>query len=402
MNVAVMNAAVLPAGGRAGRASALRRGAGALALATSLSLLAGCSVLPSWLGGDGSRTQPAELGPNPNLIAARQAWAGRIGKVDFPLAVQVNGGTVTVAGSDGSVVVFDAASGATVWQASAGAPLSAGVGGDGRVAAVVTRDNELVLLSAGQVQWRQKLGAQTFTAPLVAGGRVFVLAADRSVQAFDAANGARLWTSQRPGDPLVLRQSSVLLAAGDQLLAGQSGRLASLNPNNGSVRWEASIATSRGTNDIERLTDLVGRASRVGDSVCARAFQAAVGCVDVARGQLRWTQKANGSQGVHGDERQVFGVESDGKVIAWNRANGERAWSTDRLLRRGLTAPLLAGRSLAVGDAYGFVHLLSREDGSLMQRLSTDGSPIAASPVLAGNTLVVVTRNGAVLGFVPE
>ena len=57
---------------------------------------------------------------------------------------------------------------------------------------------------------------------------------------------------------------------------------------------------------------------------------------------------------------------------------------------------------MVVGDDAGFVHLLSRADGTLLNRLTTDGSAIAAAPVAAGNTLVVVTRKGAVFGFVPE
>ena len=69
---------------------------------------------------------------------------------------------------------------------------------------------------------------------------------------------------------------------------------------------------------------------------------------------------------------------------------------------RGLTAPLAIGRSVAVGDATGLVHFLSRQDGSLMNRMSTDGSAIAAAPVVVGNTLVVVTEKGGVFGFRPE
>ena len=40
-----------------------------------------------------------------------------------------------------------------------------------------------VLLDQGKEVWRQTLPSQVFTAPLIAGGRVFVLAADRSVSA---------------------------------------------------------------------------------------------------------------------------------------------------------------------------------------------------------------------------
>ncbi|MFD0667305.1 outer membrane protein assembly factor BamB [Ramlibacter sp. MAHUQ-53] len=373
-----------------------------LAVAAAAAALAGCAWMPSFLGGSGGALKPAELQPNPNLQPVRQAWTARIGRVDFPLTLQPAAGLVVAAAGDGTVAAFDAATGAERWRGSAGGALSAGVGSDGPLAAVVTRGNELVVLSAGQPAWRQPLGVQSFTAPLVAGGRVFVLAADRSIHAFDAANGRKLWTQQRPGEALVLRQAGVLLAVGDTLVAGQGGRLAGLNPLTGAIRWESGIATSRGTNDVERLVDLVGRTSRVGDSVCARAFQSAVGCVDTRRGQLAWTRSANGAEGLTGDDRLVVGTEWDGKVIAWRRDSGERAWTHEALLQRGLSTPLMLGRTVAIGDAFGYVHLLSREDGSLRQRLSTDGSAIAAAPVLAGNTLVVVTRNGGVHGFIPE
>ena len=136
--------------------------------------------------------------------------------------------------------------------------------------------------------------------------------------------------------------------------------------------------------------------------MCARAFQTAVGCVNVERGSVLWTRPANGFVGVHGDGKSVFGVEGDGKLLAWRQADGERIWLSDRLQYRNLTAPLVVGRSVAVGDETGAVHLLSREDGTPLTRLTTDGSAIAAAPFLAGDTLVVVTRSGGIFGFKPE
>jgi outer membrane assembly lipoprotein YfgL len=348
------------------------------------------------------KIKPAELTPNVPLLGVRSAWTSRIGAVNFSLETHVLGDTVTVAASDGTVAALDARTGVDLWRAQVGAPITAGVGSDGRIAAVVTNANEVVAIEAGSVLWRHKLPAQAYTAPLVAGGRVFVATADRSVTALDGASGTRLWTQQRPGDALVLKQSGVLLAVNDTLVLGQSGRLLGLNPANGSVRWDAAIATARGTNDVERLIDLVAGVSRVGDSVCVRAFQSGVGCVDAARGQVQWSKKSNGSVGLHGDEKMVFGTEADGKVVAWKRSDGERAWSSDLLLHRGLSAPVLLGRSVVVGDSTGLLHLLSRDNGSALNRLSTDGSAITVRPALAGNTLVVVTRAGAIYGFVPE
>lgn len=382
----------------------MRTAARLLVAGAALAVLAGCSSMPSWMPFTGSaeKPQPAELQPNPNLMGVRQAWNARVASVDFPLAVAVNGNQATVAGGDGTVLALDADTGRELWRASAGGPLAAGVGSDGSTAAVITRANDLVAIADGKQAWRQRLTALSFTAPLVAGKRVFVLGADRSVSAFDGATGKRLWSQARPGEPLVLREAGVMLAVGDTLVVGQGGRLAGLNPLNGTVRWEAPIATPRGINDVERLVDLVGRASRVGDTVCARAFQTAVGCVDASRGTLVWTQRSAGSEGLAGDPAHVFGTESDGKVVAWKRDSGQRDWTNEKLLHRGLGTPFALGRSVVVGDDFGYVHMLSREDGSLLNRLSTDGSAIAAAPVLAGNTLVVVTHNGGIFGFVPQ
>lgn len=361
--------------------------------------LAGCSL---WSGGS-AKPVPADLGANVPVLGVRQAWTARLGSVvGMPLEPHTAGNVVTLASSDGVVAAIDARTGGDVWRVSLAEPLSAGVGSDGKISAVVSRSNFLIAVDAGKERWRQSLTAQVFTPPLVAGGRVFVLAADRSVTAYDAATGRKIWNQQRTGEPLVLRQAGVLLAVGDTLVVGLSGRLVGMNPDNGSIRWEAPLASSRGTNDVERLVELVGRTSRVGDSVCARAFQATVGCVNAARGSVAWSQSANGAEGVHGDGDAVFGTESNGIVVAWSRNNGSKLWTSDRLKYRKLTAPLLLGRSVVIGDETGLVHLLSRVDGSPLNRLTTDGSAIAAAPVVSADTLVVVTRNGGVYGFRPD
>ena len=361
--------------------------------------LAGCSL---W-SADKAKPVPADLGANVAVLGVRQVWTARVGSVaGLPLEPHVAGNVVTVASADGAVAALDARTGGDIWRVALAEPLSAAVGSDGKFAAVVSRNNALIVMDGGRERWRETLAAQVFTPPLVAGGRVFVLSADRSVSAFDLATGRRLWAQQRPGEPLILRQAGVLLAVGDTLVVGLSGRLVGFNPDNGSVRWEAPIASPRGTNDVERLVELVGRTSRIGETVCARSFQAAVGCVNTARGATLWTQPASGSEGMHGDSDAIFGSESNGTVVAWRRADGSRLWSIDRLKYRKLTAPLLLGRSVVVGDDAGLVHLLSRTDGSPLNRLATDGSAIAAAPVVAADTLVVVTRNGGIYGFRPD
>jgi outer membrane protein assembly factor BamB len=364
------------------------------ALAVAL-LAVGCSS-------GGARLKPAELPPPAALIGTRVAWTAQVGGSSAALAPVAVGGRVFVAGGAGTVAAIDAATGREAWRLNLNTPIGAGVGSDGQRVAVVTLDNDLVAVAEGRELWRVRLPARAFTAPLVAGERVFVLTADRTVRAFDGQTGARLWVQSRPAEPLVLSQPGALLAVGNTLVAGLSGRLAGLDPVNGALRWEAPLATARGTNEVERLVDVVGPVSRVGDSVCARAYSAAMGCVDTTRGGTTWTRPAQGLTGVHGDDRLVFSTEADGRVLAWQRASGERAWEVDRLKHRTLSAPLAIGRVVVIGDHLGQVHLLSREDGTEMTRLSTDGSAVLAAPIVAGDTVVVQTRNGGVYAWRPQ
>lgn len=356
-------------------------------------LLAGCA--------GSSKPKPEPLQALTPKIAGSQAWSQRIEGVQFPLAVNVAKGVFTVAGNDGTVLALDAESGREVWRGSAGAKLSAGVGGDGRFAAVVTREGELVVMEQGAVKWRKSLGTRVTTAPLVAGERVFVLGVDRAVQAFDVLDGRKLWVMQRPGDPLTLAQSGVLSAFKDTLIVGQGPRMAGVDPLRGEVRWDVAIGSPRGANEIERLADLVGPATRVGDVICARSFQAAVGCVDAEKGTTVWSKNIGGTDAVAADAQFVFAADASDRITAW-KSNGDAAWSYDKLLYRTLSAPLSVGKTVVFGDAEGTLHFLARDSGEPLLRLSTDGSPIVAQPVVSGTVMLAVTRNGGLFAFRPQ
>jgi len=366
-----------------------------LALALAALMLGACSGGPP-------KPKPTPLESLKPEIAGRQVWSQRIGDINYPLGVATGGNAVTVAGGDGNVIAFAADSGRELWRGDAGGRLSAGVGSDGRYAAVVTTGSDLVVLDAGKPLWRAPLGTRVVTPPLVAGERVFVLGVDRSVQAFDAIDGRKLWQQQRPGDPLTLLQPGVLTAWKDTLVVGQGTRLAGLDPLRGSLRWEVPVATPRGTNEVERLADLVGPAARVGDSICVRGFQSAVGCVDAAKGALAWARNVGGATGVAADEDFVFSADASDRVTAWKRASGDSAWTSDKLLYRSLSAPLAVGRTLVFGDFEGQVHFLDRESGRVLLRLPTDGRPVVGAPVKVGTTIVAVTRDGGVFAFRPE
>lgn len=356
-------------------------------------VLAGCAA---------DKPKPAKLEPLEPQIAGRQVWNTRLSDVTYPLSATVRAGRFHVASDNGTVVALEAATGREIWRGDAGGRISAGVGSDGRYAAVVTRGNELVVMDGGNVTWRAKLESPVVTAPLVAGERVFIVGVDRIVHAFDVLDGRRLWTLKRPGDALTLSQAGVLTSYKDTLLVGQGARLLGLDPLKGTVRWDTALTTPRGTNEVERLADLVGPASRAGSVFCMRSFQNAVGCIDAERGTLKWVQNGGGIEGVGGNDEYVFSADGSDRISARKRASGEQAWTSEVLLNRAVSTPVAMGTTVVFGDYEGLLHFLAQDSGKPLLRLPTDGSRVVAAPVLSDNNLLVVTRAGGVFAFRPE
>jgi outer membrane protein assembly factor BamB len=352
------------------------------------------------------KPKPTPLESITPQIAGQQVWRAEAGGglpfVLMPSVSKTQGDTFVVAGGDGSVMALSAQNGRELWRASAGERLTAGVGSDGRFAAVVTRSNELVVFDNGALKWKARLGSLVATAPLVAGERVFVMGVDRAVQAYDALDGRYLWALKRAGEPLTLSQPGVVAAFKDTLLVGQGQRLAGVDPLRGTVRWEVALANPRGTNEVERVADLVGPLMRAGDVVCARSFQSAIGCADAQRGALLWSKAAGGAQAAGGDADLVAGADGSGRITAWRTTNGDLAWTAEQLLHRGLSGLLVVGRTVVVGDFEGQVHFLDRTSGKTLLRLPTDGSQVVGTPVAAGNTILVATAKGGLFAFRPQ
>jgi len=367
------------------------------------SLAAGAALVAALVGaGCSSNTaKPTELEPNPGKIAGREAWHLSFSNFGAQ-GVAVAGKNFVIAARNGVIVAVDADSGKEQWRADAHDRLSTGVGTDGRFTAVVTREGDVVAFENAKELWRKHVESAVVTAPFVAGERVFVLGVDRSVIAFDALDGRKLWTYAKPGDALTLSQAGVLTAWQDTLLVGQGARLTALDPLKGTVRWEVPVASPRGTNEIERLADLVGPVARVGSVYCMRAFENGIGCVDAERATALWSINTGGNQAIAADADYVVSADGSDRITARRRSNGESVWSSDKFQNRRLSGQIAIGKTVVFGDLEGWVHFLDRATGEPLLRLPTDGKPIVGTPVVAATTIAVTTENGGVYAFRPE
>jgi outer membrane protein assembly factor BamB len=320
-----------------------------------------------------------------------------VGGIEGPMSLALTPDAVVSASSDGAVRAFSLADGQTLWQLDTGHELSALVASDGRRVAVVTQSNDLMVYDQGKLVWQERQNGRVLTAPLIAGERVFVQGVDRAVRAYDLLDGRWLWQYQRPGgEPLALGASVVLAAYRDTLLVSQGARLVGLDPLKGTVRFDVSVGAPRGTNEVERLADLVGPMARISESdACLRAFQLAVACVDLGRGNVRWSRPQTGPQPVAANAQWVVGADGADRLTAWKSDSGDFAWRVDRFTYRGLSAPALWRDKVAVADRDGYLHLLNVADGATVARIELD-SELATAPRVTQDKLMVVTRKGTV------
>lgn len=352
------------------------------------------------------RRVPVPLTQFKPVLNVQQVWKASVGKAGrylfSPVAV---GDAVFAAGSNGSVVKIDAQTGKEVWGTKVKGDLSAGVGSDGNFTAVGGLKGQVYVLDAsGKLLWQATAPGEIISPPLVGNGLVIVRTVDGQIVAFNVQTGEQKWTYRNRAVPLNLRVSAGMTFAGDQaVLAGfPGGAFAAINLQTGDAFWETPVSYPKGVTEVERINDVSGPPTLVGATTCAVTFQGQLGCFDANSGRAMWAKPFSSVSGIAQNEEAVVGADDWSVVRAFSVSMGTQSWSTDKLKNRDLSVPMVLGHAVVMGDFQGYVHFLSLDDGSFVARVKTDGSAITAAPVLAGNTLVVQTKDGGLYGLRPQ
>lgn len=371
----------------------------------ALAVLAGCASLNPFAD-KGGRTAPAALEEFKPTLEVRTAWSASVGNAGaYAFSPAVASGSVFAAAADGSLMRIDAASGRAQWRSNAGARLTAGVGSDGTTVAVVAEEGILMAFDGdGKLRWKTQASSEILSAPAVAQGLVVVRSVDNRIAAYDAESGTRRWVTQRTSPPLTLRTAPGITIAGPTaFVALPGGRLVALALTNGGARWEVAVGDPKGTTELERIADLSGAPVIAGTDICAVAYQGRVACFDAISGEPRWGKELSSDVGVGVDEKFVYAADERGAVTAFARDTGSGVWRNNKLANRRLSAPVPMGRAIAVGDLQGYIHFLSREDGSFVARVRVDSSPVIAGvPLADGARAVFQTRSGTVVALATE
>jgi outer membrane protein assembly factor BamB len=364
--------------------------------ATAL-LLAGCN--------DKAIDPPAKLVDIKPTLKVKKLWSeGLSGDTHFRLGLQpsVVDGVVYAASGKGEVLALTADKGKRLWQTQTKLELGGGTAvGEGSVA-VGSVNGELVVLdsSTGKQRWQKQLSGEILAKPVIGNGLVVVRTVDGRLQAFDVKDGTARWNNEESVPKLTLRGTAAPIMANGVVICGfDNGKLLAVDATTGDQMWNVTIDSPAGRTELDKLADIDSVAAVSGKDVFVAGYQGRVAMLALDNGQIWWAKDASSYRGFGLDDDKLYLTRSNGVISALRRSDGNSQWENSSLRQRGLTAAISSGDSVVVADYEGYVHWLSKGDGSVQARASTDGDRVTNAPVVADGRVFVQTDSGKLIAF---
>ncbi|WP_372762428.1 outer membrane protein assembly factor BamB [Pseudoalteromonas sp.] len=320
--------------------------------------------------------------------------------------------TVFVASREGQVHALKLANGDTLWKTDVrhdlsfwpwakneSAKLSGGIlQAYGKIYVgsehgyVIALDRE-----TGKEVWRKKVPGESLSKPAAGDGLIFVNLASGKLLAMHPDTGEERWRFEQEVPALTLRgQSSPTVANGGVLVGLETGKLSVLISDSGYSAWSADIAIAKGASEFERLVDVDTQPLISGPFAYAIAYNGNLAAIDIRSGNVVWKREYSSYREIAMDAQSIYVVDSQGVIYALDKDSGIERWSQPALRGWYLTGPTVAGDYLALGDQEGNLHWVNKATGELVSREDFDSSGFFIEPVVAGDKLILYTRDGEV------
>ena len=309
------------------------------------------------------------------------------------------GTSIYAASTNGRIVKVDSQSGKVVWdQKLKKQTISAGVGVGGGLVLVGTSDGTVFALnqSDGEVAWQTGLSSEILASPVIDGDTVVARSGDGRVYGIAAYDGDVLWTISRQLPRLTLRGESEPLIFQGVVVAGFSdGTLAAVEAKTGRALWDFPISFPRGTNEIDRLSDIDTKPLLVGEFIYVSSYQEVTHALNIREQRIAWSSSVSSYHPIAYDSAFIYLSDKDGVVHQVNRSNGDVEWSQKALRLFSTSAPASIGPYILVADGDGSLFVLRKSDGSLVGKHSLGAKNIIGEPIVDGDTTYFMDSDGA-------
>lgn len=356
----------------------------------------------------------------PNVDVAthpKEVWRSDIGEgsdSDFKLLARpvIADGRVFTMDAQGLVTAFDEKTGSSLWSFDTTPEdrdeneIGGGLGVDGDTVYATTGFGEVLALqvSDGKVKWRRLLTNPLRAAPTIADNRVYAVSIDNELQALDARTGEELWHNNGISESATLMGASNPAVVGDSVVvAYSSGEIFNLRAENGRVSWNYALTTPTQVGALPAIADIRGLPVIDRGRVFAISHNGRMAAIDHRTGDRGWETDVGSinTPVVAGDT--IFVLTNDGQLVAIARESGRIMWVHDLQHLEDpedhdsdpvfWTGPVLGGSRLWLTNSMGQLISFSPNDGSQVEAIELEDA-LYIPPVIAGNTIYVVTDNG--------
>lgn len=367
-----------------------------VALSAAL-LLGGCASEPA-------PVPPAELKSFTSEVQMLRIWsskAGEAGRGLFePLIVDSQ---IIVANRKGVLSSFATDTGMRQWRKDLDVTLTSGVGGSAEQLFVSDVNANVHALDAatGEQKWQSRASSEVLM-PIVAGYGVAVLrSADGRVAALEPDDGTERWSVTNAPPALTLNgYSRPLLLDGGVLIGLDDGRLLALDTASGKVIWETVLSVPSGRSEVERLVDIDADIVIDNEGIYVANYQGKAARLEPAQGQLVWSSPLSAGSGIALDDSGLIVIDEDDNVIKLDKETGRQLWINDSMTGRRFSPPAFTPEGdILVGDVEGYLHVLDADDGKVLGRTRPSGSAILARPLRVDDTIYVQATDGVLAAY---
>ena len=358
--------------------------------------LAGCA-------NKGVKVEDVKPNPLPKLVQAKtlvpvfSTTVASTSEADpLRLRLDVDNGVIFAINPKGEVEAYQGKQ--RLWQKKISKlGLSSGVEAKDGLVVVGNQKGQLFALdqATGETKWTAQLSGAILAPSLIHAGRVITVANDGTVYAHEVETGKQAWTYSLPNVQFSLRGQAapVALDARNVLIASANAYIYAIDAISGAPKLQRRVAVSEGRSDIQRLIDIDGEPTVMGQFVVTTSYQGQVTVLDLNSQQVVWSEDASSNQRPEVKGNGVFVAQTDGKITAYEITTGNKLWENDQLLNRKLSNPVMLDNDLVVGDLDGVLHLIDPATGEIVGRSKTSGEVRTLRVI--DNQLYVGTRKGA-------
>ncbi|MEL7258050.1 MAG: PQQ-binding-like beta-propeller repeat protein, partial [Pseudomonadota bacterium] len=258
--------------------------------------------------------------------------------------------------------------------------------------------------------WQQRLRATGSGSPSVAGDLVYVVAGDELAWALERDTGRIRWQlSASPDIRNVIGAPSPAVSDKYVIFAFGSGEVQGAFRKGGLRRWDSQIAGQRQGFASGLIGDITGDPVIDGDRIYVGNHSGRTVALGLGNGERLWTAPDGPLSPIWPAGDSIFMISDRNELLRLSAETGQRIWShslpffTKNKPKRqneifAHHGPIIASGRLIVASNDGLLRFFDPTNGAPLGEVQMPGGA-TTNPVVAGNTLYVVSSKGQLMAF---